>query len=107
VAAVASCFALTFRGVARASKLSWTSLTCDVTGTLDRVEGVTQFTHVAIRVLASVPAGTSEDLARRALERAERGCLIVNSLKAVVQFHADVAVAPTMTHGAERECATS
>jgi organic hydroperoxide reductase OsmC/OhrA len=36
VGAVADCFILTFRAIAKASKLSWVSLVCDVTGTLDR-----------------------------------------------------------------------
>src|SRR6266705_836523 len=48
VGAVADCFVLTFRAVARASKLSWTSLQCDVTGHLDRIDRVTQFTSVDI-----------------------------------------------------------
>jgi OsmC-like protein len=38
VAAVGDCFILTFRAVARASGLAWTSLACRVSGTLDRVE---------------------------------------------------------------------
>lgn len=97
VAAVADCFVLTFRAVARAAKLSWTSLTCEATGTLDRVERVAQFTHVAIRARLSVPAGSREDQARAALERAERGCLITNSLKAAVQFDAEVVMASQTT----------
>jgi organic hydroperoxide reductase OsmC/OhrA len=42
VAAVADCFALTFREVAKASQLRWTKLLCDADGTLDRSEGVTR-----------------------------------------------------------------
>ena len=34
VAAVADCFVLTFRAIARISKLRWTSVSCDVVGTL-------------------------------------------------------------------------
>src|SRR6266542_2954665 len=45
VGAVGDCFILTFRAVARVSQLPWTSLRCRVTGTLDRVDRVTQFTH--------------------------------------------------------------
>ena len=44
VAAVADCFVFTFRAIAKFSKLAWISLTCDVTGTLDRVDRVPQFT---------------------------------------------------------------
>ena len=90
VAAVADCFALTFRGVARALELPWISLSCEVSGTLDRVERVTQFTRFRIRVHLIVLAGTSEELARRALEKAEHGCLIANSLKATSELETTV-----------------
>src|SRR4249920_594878 len=44
VAAVGDCLILTFCAVARASQLAWIDLTCEATGTLDRVERATQFT---------------------------------------------------------------
>jgi organic hydroperoxide reductase OsmC/OhrA len=99
VGAVADCFILTFRAIARASKLSWTSLQCDVTGTLDRVDRVTQFTHLNVHAHLIVPAGTNADQARRTLEKAERGCLISNSLKAAshLEPEVDVATAPPGT----------
>jgi organic hydroperoxide reductase OsmC/OhrA len=93
VGAVADCFILTFRAVARASKLPWTSLQCDVTGTLDRIDRTTQFTHLDIHAHLTVPSGIDVDQARRALEKAERGCLISNSLKAEVHLEPDVEVA--------------
>jgi peroxiredoxin-like protein len=99
VGAVADCFVLTFRAVARASNIGWTSLRCDVTGTLDRVDRAMQFTRFDIRVHLEVPAGTDPDRARRALEKAERSCLISNSLKGVAHLEADVRPAP------EREAA--
>ena len=42
VGAVADCLILTFRAIATASKLSWTSLDCEVIGTLERQNRVTQ-----------------------------------------------------------------
>jgi organic hydroperoxide reductase OsmC/OhrA len=81
VAAVADCFILTFRGIARASKLAWSEVRCDVEGILDRVEGVTQFTGFSVRASLEIPAGTNEEMARRVLQRAEDSCLIVNSLR--------------------------
>jgi organic hydroperoxide reductase OsmC/OhrA len=95
VAAVADCFVLTFRGVARAQALSWTSLQCDVTGTLDRVDRLLQFIKLDTSATVIVPEGTSEEQARQSLERAERGCLITNSMKASRQLHAVVEVAST------------
>ena len=66
--------------MARASALAWTSLECEVTGTLDRVERTTRFVAFEIRARLQVPAGTDRERARRALEKAEQSCLISNSL---------------------------
>lgn len=92
VGAVGDCLALTFRGIARAWKLSWISLRCETEGTLDRVDGLMQFTEVVMRVHLGVADRASVEPAMRALERAERTCLIANSLKAAVRLDADVTV---------------
>ena len=80
VGALADCFTLIFRAVARASNLSWTALRCTAEGQLDRVEGITRFTQMAVRARLRVPPGTDADKARRLLEKAEKACLITNSL---------------------------
>lgn len=90
--AVADCLILTFRAVARASKLAWNSIVCDVEGTLDRVERATQFTAFTMRVTLTVPPSVEIEAARRAVERAEHGCLITNSLKAPVTLETMVLV---------------
>jgi organic hydroperoxide reductase OsmC/OhrA len=90
VAAVADCLALTFRGVARASKLSWTSLRCEAVGTLDRVDRVMQFTRFDLHVDVIVPPDTSAEQARRVLDKAERTCLIANSLKAEIFLESEI-----------------
>ena len=92
IAAVADCFILTFRAIARASKLEWISLRCEVEGTLDRVERVTQFTSFLVRASLQIPAGANEEQAHRLLERAEQGCLISNSLKGASRLEATVEV---------------
>ena len=91
-ASVASCFILTFRAVARASKLEWTELVCDVDAVLDRVDRVTRFTEIRERVMLDVPAGTDEAKALRLLEKAEQACLVTNSLSAEVKLEAKVRV---------------
>jgi len=93
VAAVADCFILTFRAIARASKLPWTALKCDVVGKLERSDGATRFTEFTVNAALEVPAGTSEEKARRLLEKAEAGCLISNSLSGMKRLQASVAVA--------------
>ncbi len=90
VAAVADCYILTFRAIARASKLPWISLNCEVEATLDKLDGVTQFTGLQVRATLRVPPDVDDAKAGRLLARAEHGCLITNSLKARSQLSATV-----------------
>ena len=93
VAAVADCFILTFRGIANMSRLPWTSLACEATGTVDRVERVTQFTAFEIRARLRVPVSANVEQAQRLLVRAEQTCLVTNSLKVSPHLDATVEVA--------------
>jgi organic hydroperoxide reductase OsmC/OhrA len=90
VAAVGDCFVITFKGMARLAGLPWTVLRCEVTGIVDRLDGRLQFTGFHIRATLGVPADTTTTLALRTLEKAERNCLIANSLKAPVVLHATI-----------------
>jgi peroxiredoxin-like protein len=92
VASVADCFILTFRAVARASKLEWSEIESSAVGTLDRVDRVTRFTSFTVSATLTVPAGTDIDKARRLLEKSEAACLITNSLSAETHLEADVIV---------------
>ena len=93
VASVADCFILTFRATARAGRLAWISLNCEVEGVLDRVERVTQFTEFHVRASLRVPPGTDEAHAQRLLVAAEEGCLVTRSLKATSHLSATVEIA--------------
>ena len=93
VAAVADCFILSFKAIARASKLEWTSLSCDVDGVLEKIDRVTRFTAFHIRATLDVPAGTRDDKAERLMAMAEKSCLITNSLIADSHLDANVRVA--------------
>ena len=90
VGAVADCLILSFRAIARASRFDWQSLACHAEGVLDRVDRVTQFTRFDLKTVLTVPAGTDPDKARRLLEKAERSCLITNSMKAESHLQAEV-----------------
>lgn len=91
VGAVADCFVLTFRAIARASGLAWTRLSATASGTLDRVEGGARFTAVHVDASLTVPVGVDQERARRLLEKAERGCLISRSLNCPTTLGARVA----------------
>lgn len=92
VGAVADCFILSFRATARAARLDWDSLSCDVVGTLEKVDRVTQFTQFDVRAELTVPTGTDEAKAHRMLEKAEHHCLITNSMKSESHLEASVRV---------------
>jgi organic hydroperoxide reductase OsmC/OhrA len=93
VGAVADCFILSFRAIARKSRFDWNSLVCEVVGDLDRVDGVTQFTGFDVRAVLEIPPESEHSRAVRLLETAERHCLITNSLKAGTHLDADVRTA--------------
>lgn len=89
-AAVADCFMLSFRAVARASRLDWLSLEASTRGTLERVEGTTRFTRFDTRATLRVPAGTDLERARTLLAKAEKVCLVSNSLLGEKHLEAEV-----------------
>jgi organic hydroperoxide reductase OsmC/OhrA len=92
VAAVADCLVLTFRAVAKASQLRWTKFLCDADATLDRVDGVTRFTAIDLHAWLVVPAETDPAKAEAVLEKAEKVCLVGNSLKVAPRLHSNVSV---------------
>jgi organic hydroperoxide reductase OsmC/OhrA len=94
VAAVADCFILTFRAIARASKYEWLRLSCTTVGTLERGEGGAWFSGFKTTARLEVPAGADAERARVLLEKAERGCLIANSLRSARELTSEVVQAP-------------
>ncbi|HYB12729.1 MAG TPA: OsmC family protein, partial [Myxococcota bacterium] len=90
VAAVADCFILSFRAIAKASGLAFRDLDCAAEGVLDRVEGILRFSALHIRARLLVEAGVDEARARRLLEKAEKNCLVSNSLLARKQLEVEV-----------------
>ncbi|MDJ0712232.1 MAG: OsmC family protein [Woeseiaceae bacterium] len=92
VAAVADCFVLTFRAIARTARLDWSTLECKADGTLDKLDGVTQFVDFKVTAKLTVPSGTNEKKAATMLQKAEKYCLITNSMKADSHLEASVVV---------------
>jgi Predicted redox protein, regulator of disulfide bond formation len=88
--AVASCFILSFRAVARALHLEWVRLDVETDATLDRKENLTQFTRVTLHAQLVVPAAANVALCQRALEKAEHGCLVANSLRCERELRTEI-----------------
>jgi organic hydroperoxide reductase OsmC/OhrA len=92
VAAVADCFILTFRAVARGAKFEWNSVRCEVDGILDRVERVTRFTDYMVKVVLHVPPGTDLHRAERFVQKSEHICLVTNSLNGQTHLETTIVV---------------
>ena len=90
VAAVASCFVVTFSAMAAASKLDFLSLEMTVDGTLRKVDGRLGFGKVVMRPTLTVVAGEDQERANHLLEKAEQGCLVASSLACPVTMEAQV-----------------
>ncbi len=92
MAAVETCFVFTFRAVAQASKLEYTALEVTGEGTVDRKDGMTQFTQIILRPHLTVPPGVDLEKARRIVEKSEKACLISASLATPVHLEPEIVV---------------
>jgi organic hydroperoxide reductase OsmC/OhrA len=92
-ASLADCFILTFRAVARAAKLEWLHLECRVEGVLERVAQRSEFTRYTTIATLTVPPSADTRKAHELLERAERGCLIANSVRGARVLKAEIIAA--------------
>lgn len=91
VAAVNSCFMTTFLAIAEMSKLEFVSFDCKAAGKLEKVEGVGfQMTEVIIKPRLAIRHGKDVERAQRILEKAERNCLISNSIKSKVKLEIEL-----------------
>ncbi|RPH75223.1 MAG: OsmC family peroxiredoxin [Candidatus Rokuibacteriota bacterium] len=91
LAAVEACFLLTFRSVAQASRLEFVSLSVEAEGVVDRVNGVTRFTEIVLRPRVALPAGADWVRVQRALEKAERACLVSSSIDTPIRLEPELA----------------
>ena len=90
VACAADCLILTFRAVANASQLKWRNLTCEARGTLEMVDRVIRFTELHMTASLEIEPGENADKASRVLEKAEKNCLVTNSLSAQTHLETQV-----------------
>ncbi|MEE4659045.1 MAG: OsmC family protein [Halieaceae bacterium] len=82
VAAIASCFILSFRAIAAASKLDWQRIEVHASGTLDQQDRAVLFTGFFLDVTLALEDAAHADKAQRLLDKAKQSCFITNSLKA-------------------------
>jgi peroxiredoxin-like protein len=92
LAAVESCYVFTFQAIARASKLAFTSLEVSGEGIVDRKDGVTRFSAIALRPRLRLATGNDRDRAMRILEKSEQACLVSASLSTPIRLEAEIVI---------------
>jgi len=94
VGAVNSCFMTTFLAIAENSKLDFVSFKAAAAGKLEKLEGQ-GFVMTEITLRPKLTIRDSRDTARasRILEKAEKHCLISNSIKSEVHLEPEIQIA--------------
>lgn len=92
MASLSSCLILSFKAIARASKLEWDDLQCDSVGTLDKVDGAVLFTKINTKATLLVNDSNVVEKAERLLRKAETTCFISHSLSSELHFEYQINV---------------
>ena len=91
VASVNSCFMTTFLAIAETSKLEFVKFQANAEGTLEKVEGRgLMITHITLRPKLVVKHSRDTDRALRIFEKAEKHCLISNSIRTEMRLEPQV-----------------
>lgn len=86
VASANVCLMTTFLAMAERARLAFSSYESTAEGRLELVEGKFQFTTITIRPSITLKAGGDVVQAKELIEKAERNCLISNSMKATMRL---------------------
>lgn len=86
VAAVGSCFMTTFLAIAEMSRLDFAGFRADAVGKLEKPDGQGYaVTEVTIRPRLTIRRAADAERAARLLAKAEKHCLISNSIRSAVR----------------------
>ena len=92
LSAAANCFVLSFKAIAKASKLEWKDIHCESVGKLDKVDRITLFTEITTKVKLTITDPNDKERAIKLLEKSESICLVSNSLKSTLMLECDIIV---------------
>lgn len=92
VASVNACFMLTFQAIAAIEKLQYSKFKSFATGKLERGERSFLFTEITLKPQLAITTHEDIEKARGILEKAERKCLVSNSIKTSIILEAEISV---------------
>ena len=94
VASINTCFMTTFLAIAENSKLDFVSFSADAKGKLEKLEGQGfVMTEIVLRPKLLISHARDAERAGRILEKAEKHCLISNSIKTETKLQPEVSFA--------------
>lgn len=89
-AAVSSCFMTTFLAIAENSNLEFNGLDCPAEGVLGKTEGKFAMTEIILRPGVTIANEADREKAEKIMIKAEKACLISNSITSVVHLEPTV-----------------
>jgi peroxiredoxin-like protein len=91
-AAISSCFMTTFLAIAENFNLEFTSLTCTAEGILDKKDGKYAMTEIILKPVLTIPNVDYREKAEKVMIKAEKACLISNSVTSVIHLETTVLI---------------
>jgi peroxiredoxin-like protein len=91
-AAISSCFMTTFLAIAENFNLEFTSLTCPAQGILDKKDGKYAMTEIILKPVLTIPNVDDREKAEKVMIKAEKACLISNSITSVIHLETTVLI---------------
>ena len=95
--AVSSCFMTTFLAIAENSNLEFLGLECPAEGILDKAEGKFAMTEIMLRPVVSIANEADREKAEKIMIKAEKACLISNSITTKVHLETRVVISEQQT----------
>jgi peroxiredoxin-like protein len=91
VASVNACFMITFLAIAEFSKLEFASFTCQARGKLEKEEARGyRITEISLKPKLVLRHDRDQERASRILEKAEKSCLISNSINTAITLEPEI-----------------
>ncbi|MCU0445584.1 MAG: OsmC family protein [Microscillaceae bacterium] len=97
VSAVSSCLMTTFLAIADNSKLNFLEFSCRAEGKLETVEGKYMISEIHLLPKVVLPKDENPEKAEKILQKAERACLISNSVKSKISMTTEILQQETLS----------
>lgn len=82
----------TFLAIAENSNLEFEGLTCPAEGVLDKKDGKFAMTEIILKPVVTIPNEADREKAEKIMIKAERACLISNSITSEVHLETKVLI---------------